>query len=94
MTEFVGGGGGVALGVAVHHTAADGRGIWRFLEMWAATAAGGRVPDGSAALHDRRLVRFHRDEELARLFLQQIAPNLPRVSAGCHCLYHAKLKRP
>ncbi|XP_037454713.1 anthocyanin 5-aromatic acyltransferase-like [Triticum dicoccoides] len=80
VTEFVGGGGGVALGVALHHTAADGRGIWRFLEMWAAAAAGGRVPAGSAALHDRRLVRFHGDEELAGLFLQQIAPNLPRIA--------------
>uniref|UniRef100_A0A453NDU0 Uncharacterized protein n=2 Tax=Aegilops tauschii subsp. strangulata TaxID=200361 RepID=A0A453NDU0_AEGTS len=83
VTEFVGGGGGVALGVAVHHTAADGRGIWRFLEMWAAAAAGvevGRVPAGSAPLHDRRLVRFHGDEELAGLFLRQIAPNLPTIA--------------
>uniref|UniRef100_A0A453NDU5 Uncharacterized protein n=1 Tax=Aegilops tauschii subsp. strangulata TaxID=200361 RepID=A0A453NDU5_AEGTS len=82
VTEFVGGGGGVALGVAVHHTAADGRGIWRFFEMWAAAAAGvevDRVPAGSTPLHDRRLVRFHGDEELARLFLRQIAPNLPTI---------------
>ncbi|KAF7088852.1 hypothetical protein CFC21_091921 [Triticum aestivum] len=83
VTEFVGGGGGVALGVAVHHTAADGRGIWRFFEMWAAAAAGvevDRVPAGSTPLHDRRLVRFHGDKELARLFLRQIAPNLPTVT--------------
>ncbi|XBH61719.1 hypothetical protein VPH35_116114 [Triticum aestivum] len=82
VTEFVGGGGGVALGVAVHHTAADGRGIWRFFEMWAAAAAGvevDRVPAGSTPLHDRRLVRFHGDKELARLFLRQIAPNLPTI---------------
>ncbi|KAM3253876.1 hypothetical protein ACQJBY_047770 [Aegilops geniculata] len=54
--------------------------------MWAAAAAGvevGRVPAGSAPLHDRRLVRFHGDEEIARLFLQEITPNLPRVSVGC-----------
>ncbi|KAF7078221.1 hypothetical protein CFC21_082695 [Triticum aestivum] len=83
VTEFVGGGGGVALGVAVHHTAADGRGIWRFFEMWAAAASGvevGQVPAGSVPLHDRRLVRFHGDEEIARLFLQQIAPNLPKIA--------------
>ncbi|KAE8767878.1 Anthocyanin 5-aromatic acyltransferase [Hordeum vulgare] len=83
VTEFVGSGGGVALGVAVHHTAADGRGIWRFLDMWAATAAG--VEDGGvraepAPLHDRRLVQFHGDEELARLFLLQVAPNLPTIA--------------
>ena len=42
VTDFVGGGGGVAVGVAVHHSAADGRGVWRFLEMWSATAAGAK----------------------------------------------------
>uniref|UniRef100_A0ACD5ZC53 Uncharacterized protein n=1 Tax=Avena sativa TaxID=4498 RepID=A0ACD5ZC53_AVESA len=79
VTEFVGG--GVAVGVAVHHSAADGRGLWRFLEMWSATAAGlkeGRVWAGPEPLHDRRLVRFDGDDDLARLFLQQLAPDLPR----------------
>jgi hypothetical protein len=84
VTEFVGGGGGVAMGVALHHSAADGRGLWRFLEMWSAAAAGvkeGQVSAGPDPLHDRRLVRFHGDDDLARLFLQQLAPDLPRVSA-------------
>ncbi|KAK1620473.1 hypothetical protein QYE76_025990 [Lolium multiflorum] len=68
VTEFVG---GVAVGVAVHHSAADGRGLWRFLEMWSATAAGvmeGQswpVWAGQQPLHDRRLVRFDGDDDLA-----------------------------
>ncbi|CAM0943469.1 unnamed protein product [Alopecurus aequalis] len=83
VTEFVRGGGGVAVGVALHHSAADGRGLWRFLEMWSATAAGvkeGHVLSGPEPLHDRRLVRFHGDDDLARLFLQQLAPDFPRVA--------------
>ena len=68
VTEFVGGGGGVAVGVAVHHSAADGNGLWWFLEMWSAAAAGvngGQVWSGPEPLHDRRLVRFHGDDDLA-----------------------------
>ncbi|KAM0851876.1 hypothetical protein ACQ4PT_052130 [Festuca glaucescens] len=83
VTEFVGGGGGVAVGVAVHHSAADGRGLWRFLEMWSATAAGvmeGQVWAGPEPLHDRSLVRFDGDDDLARLYLQQLAPDFPRVA--------------
>uniref|UniRef100_A0A0E0EXI9 Uncharacterized protein n=1 Tax=Oryza meridionalis TaxID=40149 RepID=A0A0E0EXI9_9ORYZ len=91
VTEFVGGGGGVAVGVAVHHAAADGRGLWRFLEMWsaaAATAAAAAMATGvrealpsppPPPLHDRTLVRFDGDGELARLFLRQIAPDLPKI---------------
>ncbi|KAL6883671.1 hypothetical protein ACP4OV_011085 [Aristida adscensionis] len=86
VTEFVGAGGGIAVGVALHHTAADGRGLWRFLETWAAAAATAFGSDGRRAgeeqappLHDRRLVRFDGDEELAGVFLRQIAPDLPRL---------------
>uniref|UniRef100_A0A0E0M7G8 Transferase family protein n=1 Tax=Oryza punctata TaxID=4537 RepID=A0A0E0M7G8_ORYPU len=89
VTEFVGGGsggGGVAVGVAVHHAAADGRGLWRFLEMWsaaaAAAAAGVReVLPSAPPLHDRTLVQFDGDGdgELVRLFLRQIAPDLPKI---------------
>lgn len=82
VTEFVGGGGGVAVGVAVHHSAADGQGLWRFLEMWSAAAAGVKEWAGPEPLHDRRLVRFHGDDDLARLFLQQVAPDFPRVSCS------------
>jgi hypothetical protein len=88
VTEFIGGVGGIAVGVTLHHTAADGRGLWRFLEMWAAAAASGSEIVAAAGglgspLHDRRLVSFEGDKELARVFLRQVAPDLPRVS--CHC---------
>ncbi|CAN6324042.1 unnamed protein product [Urochloa humidicola] len=85
VTEFVGGGGGVAVGVAVHHAAVDGRGLWRFIEMWAAAAAAGiqqgRVTGELAPpLHDRSLVRFDGDEEVVAVFLRHLTPDLPRVS--------------
>ncbi|CAL4939630.1 unnamed protein product [Urochloa decumbens] len=86
VTEFIGGCGGIAVGVTLHHAAADGRGLWRFLEMWAAAAASGAgsatVPvagEPASPLHDRRLVSFEGDDGLARVFLRQVAPDLPRI---------------
>ncbi|CAN6299504.1 unnamed protein product [Urochloa humidicola] len=82
VTEFLGGG-GVALGVAAHHAAADGLGILRFLETWATAAV--TTIQGIAAepvpppIHDRSLVRFHGDEELAGVILQNRSPDLPRI---------------
>lgn len=97
VTEFIGGSGsgGIAIGVALHHSAADGRGLWRFLETWASAAAAGfkGVPvagETPLPLHDRRVTRFDGDVELAGLFLRQIAPDLPRTipkevdSSGLH----------
>uniref|UniRef100_K4AMI8 Uncharacterized protein n=1 Tax=Setaria italica TaxID=4555 RepID=K4AMI8_SETIT len=88
VTEFVGGDGCVAVGLAVHHAAVDGRGLWRFIEMWAAAAAAaaagvhqGRVTGNPAPpLQDRSLVSFDGDEEVAGVFLRQVTPDLPRVS--------------
>ncbi|CAL4924831.1 unnamed protein product [Urochloa decumbens] len=83
VTEFVGGSGGIAVGVAVHHAAVDGRGLWRFIEMWAAAAGvqQGRVAGEPAPpVHDRSLVRFDGDEEVVAVFLRQLTPDLPRVS--------------
>ncbi|XP_071677939.1 anthocyanidin 3-O-glucoside 6''-O-acyltransferase-like [Lolium perenne] len=83
VTEFVGGAGGVAVGVAVHHSAADGNGLWRFLEMWSLAAAGvkeGQVWAGPEPLHDRTLVRFDGDDDLSSLYLQQLAPDFPRIA--------------
>lgn len=78
VTEFSGG--GVAVGVALHHAAADGRGLWRFIEMWAAAAAGSAAGElGPPPLHDRRLVHFEGDKDLAGIFLRHTAPELPRV---------------
>lgn len=36
----LGGGGGVAVGVALHHAVVDGRSVWRFIEAWAACCRG------------------------------------------------------
>ena len=84
MTQFVGGSGGIALGVALNHAAMDGIGFFRFMEMWAASAvAAGATSSGwtwTEPLHDRRFVRFDGDQELARRLLRQAAPDLPRVS--------------
>ncbi|KAK3157422.1 hypothetical protein QOZ80_2AG0122000 [Eleusine coracana subsp. coracana] len=78
VTEFVAG--GIAVGVALHHTAADGRGLWRFIQTWAAAAAGSPVSQLGTALHDRRLVHFQGDEDLANFFLKHVAPELPRIA--------------
>ncbi|CAL4941717.1 unnamed protein product [Urochloa decumbens] len=89
VTEFVSGGGrgggegwgggGVALGVAVHHAVADRHGILQFLEAWAVAVVQGKaVEPVPPPAHDRSLVRFHGDEELAGVILRHCAPDLPR----------------
>ncbi|WVZ58843.1 hypothetical protein U9M48_009069 [Paspalum notatum var. saurae] len=92
VTEFVGGSGGIAVGVSLNHSAADGVGFFRFMEMWAAAAAAAAsssasegvwvtgAPPAPPPLHDRMLVRFEGDQELTRSFLRLVAPDLPRVS--------------
>jgi len=84
VTEFVQGSRGIALGVAFNHVAMDGIGFFRFMEMWGASAmaaAGASSHATEPPLHDRRLVRFDGDEELAGRLLRQVAPDLPRVSS-------------
>ncbi|KAK3118100.1 hypothetical protein QOZ80_9BG0694240 [Eleusine coracana subsp. coracana] len=86
VTEFVGGsGGGVAVGVAMNHMAMDGRGFFQFLEMWAA-AAKGDVAEGKTVpvLHDRMLLRFEYDDEQVGVYLQHVAPDLPRMMQENH----------
>lgn len=64
------------VGVAVHQAAMDGHGLLRFLEMSSAAAA--TVATGVREvlllplppLHDRMLVWFDDDDELAQLFLR------------------------
>ncbi|KAG1334507.1 putative Malonyl-coenzyme A:anthocyanin 3-O-glucoside-6''-O-malonyltransferase [Cocos nucifera] len=78
VTEFAGG--GVAVGLAAHHAVTDGKGIWRFVESWAAACRGRGDPPGPTPLHDRAVVRHRTGDEIARLFLRRMAPELPKVS--------------
>lgn len=71
-------GGGVALGVSVHHSVADGRALWRFVEAWAAACRGDTAP--APPVFDRSRVRMPGGEELARSILRKYAPDLPRAS--------------
>ncbi|TVU16282.1 hypothetical protein EJB05_39836, partial [Eragrostis curvula] len=68
-------GGGVALGVTVHHGVCDGRSLWRFVEAWAAACRGDAPP--APPTFDRSLVRLPGGEEMARTVLRTYVPNLP-----------------
>ncbi|VAH53470.1 unnamed protein product [Triticum turgidum subsp. durum] len=69
--------GGVALGVTVHHGAADGRALWTFVEAWA-TACRGETPAATPCF-DRSLVKMPGGDDLARSVLRKFAPNLPSM---------------
>ncbi|XP_066349800.1 phenolic glucoside malonyltransferase 2-like [Miscanthus floridulus] len=71
-------GGGVALGVSVHHGVADGRSLWRFVEAWAAASRGDTPP--APPVFDRSRVSLPGGEELARSILRKYAPDLPVAS--------------
>ena len=67
-------GGGVALGVSVHHGVADGHSLWRFVEAWAAACRGDTPP--APPVFDRSRVSLPGGEELARSILRKYAPDL------------------
>jgi len=71
-------GGGVALGVSVHHGVADGQSLWRFIEAWAAACRGDTPP--APPVFDRSRVSLPGGEELARSILRKYVPDLPMVS--------------
>ncbi|KAK3143587.1 hypothetical protein QOZ80_4AG0302180 [Eleusine coracana subsp. coracana] len=71
-------GGGVAVGITVHHGVADGRSLWRFVEAWAAACRGITPP--APPSFDRSRVRIPGGEELARGVLRKYVPNLPVAS--------------
>ncbi|CAL5008146.1 unnamed protein product [Urochloa decumbens] len=82
-----GGGGGIALGVSVHHAVADGQAVWRFVSAWAAAArdGGSGSPVAKAAAlapphYDRSVVQVPGGDEFAREMLRKVAPNLPVAS--------------
>ncbi|WVZ87371.1 hypothetical protein U9M48_034012 [Paspalum notatum var. saurae] len=72
------GGGGVALGLTLHHGVADGRSLWAFVGAWAAACRGDRAPP-APPVFDRARVRMPGGDELARQVLRKYAPNLPRA---------------
>ncbi|XP_010917117.1 malonyl-coenzyme A:anthocyanin 3-O-glucoside-6''-O-malonyltransferase-like [Elaeis guineensis] len=78
VTEFAGG--GVAVGLAVHHAVTDGKGIWRFVESWAAACRGRGDPPGPTPLHDRAIIRHRTGDDIARLLLRRMAPALPKIA--------------
>lgn len=80
-------GGGLAVGVAMHHAAVDGRSVWRFLRAWAAACRGEGDADAAAGpptTFDRAVIRLPGGgggggEELARSVLRKWTPDLPVV---------------
>lgn len=77
VTRF--GGGGLAVGMTIHHSVADGKGVWQFIDAWAATCRGEK-DERSVPLHERAVIGHARGEEIARRFLKDLAPDLPKVS--------------
>ncbi|TVU12373.1 hypothetical protein EJB05_46014, partial [Eragrostis curvula] len=78
-------GGGMALGVSVHHAATDGHGLWRFVDAWvsASRRQGSSVTKKSlgSPCYGREAIVHPRGDELARELLHKLAPNLPVARA-------------
>ncbi|PUZ49127.1 hypothetical protein GQ55_7G300800 [Panicum hallii var. hallii] len=74
----LGGAGGVALGLTLHHAVADGQSMWRLVEAWAA-ACRGHAPPEPPPCFDRARVRLPDGEELARSVVRKYMPGLPAV---------------
>ncbi|EEC79980.1 hypothetical protein OsI_21615 [Oryza sativa Indica Group] len=79
-----GGGGAVAVGVAIHHGVADGQSVWQFIKAWAAAARGGS-PAGQGLVpptFDRSRIRHPTADshELAHTILHKMSPALPMVT--------------
>ncbi|GJN20605.1 hypothetical protein PR202_gb08001 [Eleusine coracana subsp. coracana] len=75
--------GGMALGVSVHHAAADGHALARFLDAWASASREGVSPSSGAGPCWSREAIFHpRGDEIARERLRKFAPNLPTIKCS------------
>ncbi|CAD6246860.1 unnamed protein product [Miscanthus lutarioriparius] len=80
-------GGGLAVGVAMHHAAVDGRSVCRFLRAWAAACRGEGDADAAAeppTTFDRTAIRLPGGEELARSVLRKWVPDLPVAAVAGH----------
>ncbi|CAO2205907.1 unnamed protein product [Urochloa humidicola] len=82
------GGGGLALGVALHHAVADGQSAWMFLAAWAAACRGDDAAAAAAPApaFDRAAVKLPGGEELARAVLTKYAPDLPMAAVAGHLI--------
>ncbi|KAL6658944.1 hypothetical protein ACP70R_002984 [Stipagrostis hirtigluma subsp. patula] len=78
-TRLGGAGGGLALGISVHHAVADGQAMWRFMGAWAAAAREGSPVTKSLGPphYGRDAIRIPGGDEFAREMLKKVAPNLP-----------------
>lgn len=79
------GGGGLAIGMSVHHAVADGRAMGLFKAAWTSLARGcspAADPLVGLPVCDREAVFRPRDNVLAREVLRKVAPNLPRVCSS------------
>ncbi|KAF8724075.1 hypothetical protein HU200_021088 [Digitaria exilis] len=81
VTRLVGGGGGLAVGVAIHHAVADGHSFWRFMSAWSAAARGAvALPAGALApTFDRSAIVHPMATEMARGLLRKLTPELPLI---------------
>ncbi|KAF8661858.1 hypothetical protein HU200_056817 [Digitaria exilis] len=80
VTRFVDGG-GLAVGVAIHHAVADGHSFWRFMSAWSAVARGGAFPVALAPTFDRSAIvhPIPMATEMARDLLRKLTPELPMI---------------
>ncbi|XP_073117396.1 malonyl-CoA:anthocyanidin 5-O-glucoside-6''-O-malonyltransferase-like [Elaeis guineensis] len=76
VTAFAGG--GVAVGLTALHVVMDGKGLWQFVEAWAAACRLGSAPLVPVPSHDRVGIKHAGAPEIARQFLRQLAPALPK----------------
>ncbi|XP_072991651.1 anthocyanin 5-aromatic acyltransferase-like [Typha latifolia] len=92
-TRFTGG--GVAVGIAMHHALADGRALWRFMEAWTKCCRGEVDEEGrrEKPSFDRAVIRHPNGEEVARELVRMVAPDLPRVISNVHSRGRFKLAR-
>lgn len=79
-------GGGLALGLSVHHAVADGCAMAKFMNAWASASRGDSPTSKSLSppqYSREAVVRAHpRGDELAREVLKKVAPNLPVANAS------------
>ncbi|KAK1256578.1 Phenolic glucoside malonyltransferase 2 [Acorus gramineus] len=70
--------GGFAVGVSLHHVAADGHSLSRFMKFWAETCRSGEVKVIKEEItFDRTVVKHPRKSDICRRYLDTLAPSRP-----------------